>query len=472
MLMLPPCDPLLPQLQAALDGEHMRQVFGKALTGPVVESCEIDRVKYRPRRTCSVSYRLKISDGGRGRYEQRISARFCSGGDAQRRYAKALANHALASPAGPSLQHAPELDMLAWWLPNDPQLPGLRLLFDAGALRTEAAPDWLQAQGLDAAETIDLQVRLVQLVPERRACARVDATQRSAAGTALPHSAYVKCHADGRGGLTHARMQALSRSTAQAEGRLCTPISQLWQPALGLHWQQAMPGQALQQAAPEIGVDCSAAVGATLAALHGCNVPWGADAPLDAGRLLAGAEEAAGTLAAVDDGWAEPAGALLVELRARAGDLHRSPMRTLHGDLHPNNVLVQPGAATSVPTLIDLDSLRCGPAALELGGWIADAAYRAALAGQSPEQAWPACEAFLAAYALHGGSMPPAEALAWGAVHQLLCRRAYGAVANLKPGRLATVPALLEAAGRVASSRSVMSLFHAPKAPAGPGSLR
>jgi Phosphotransferase enzyme family len=457
---LPPADPLLPQLPTALNAQRMAEVFATALNGPVLETCTVERIKYRPQRTCSVSYRLQLRDDARGAFEQRVSARFCAGGDARRRHAKALgAGDALASPAGPALQHAAELDMLAWWLPNDPQLPGLRLLCDAQALRGALDAEAAQALGLNPGALPPMRSTLVQVVPERRACARVDVLAGLTADSEPLRSFYVKCHADERGALTHARMQALSASPAQRSDALRTPRSLLWQPVHGLHWQAALPGMPLQHAGIDSSPVRAAAVGAALAALHLTSVPWGDDASLSSAVLGTQAEEAARVLAAVDSHWSPQLARVLAALKADSSALSSSPMSTLHGDLHPNNVLVSADDPTARPGFIDMDSLRCGPAALELGGWLADAAYRTALAGHSPERAWPACEAFLEAYAAHGGAFPQAEAVAWGAAYQLLCRRAYGAVANLKPGRLAGVQQLLARAVSVAESGSVMSLF-------------
>jgi Phosphotransferase enzyme family len=438
----------------------MAEVFAGALHGPVLEACAVDRIKYRPRRTCSVSYRLQLRDAERGIFEQRVSARFCAGGDARRRHAKALdAGGHRVSPAGPALQHVAGLDMLAWWLPNDPQLQGLHLLCDPQGLRAALDAKAWQALGVDADALPGLRSTLVQVVPERRACARVDVMSVSNDGEEPPLSFYVKCHADMRGALTHARMRALSASPAQRDGALCTPRSLLWLPQHGLHWQQALAGVPLQQL--DIGASPlrAAGLGTALAALHGTPVPWGDDAQLAPAGLCALADESARVLASVDVNWSPLLQRVVAALRVGSDSLSASPLSTLHGDLHPNNVLVSVDRPAAQPGFIDLDSLRCGPAALELGGWLADAAYRAVLAGRSPDGAWAACEAFLEGYQAYGGVLPQAEALAWGAAHQLLCRRAYGAVVNLKPGRLAGVERLLESAARVAESGSVMSLF-------------
>lgn len=474
-----PADPVLPQLPRALNARAMAVVFGSALSGAEVTACAIDRVKYRPRRTCSVSYRLQLRGAGGAAFEQRVSARFCAAGDAPRRHARALQVPREASPAGPDLQCDTGLDMLAWWLPNDPCLPGLRVLADAGRLQAAwqalpagaraavAAPSRRPAEAprcslptgqggerQDPArhEPPVLHADWVQVVPERRACARV--TAGAGPGARI---FYVKCHADARGALTHARMQALHAGAEARAGRLRTPQPVAWQPADGLHWQRALAGLPLAAVDPEVGPASSAAVGGLLAALHRSPVPVGDDRLDDAG-LDAQAHEAAATLGRVCADWQGPAEDIAAYLHDHRALLAGSPQATLHGDLHPANVLVErrsAAPAAAVYGLIDLDSLRIGPAVLELGAWVADALYRGSLSGAPRARSQASIDAFLDAYVQAGGSRPQPRALAWATARQLLVRRAYGAVANLKPGRLAGVPTLLAWAQAIARHGAV-----------------
>jgi Ser/Thr protein kinase RdoA (MazF antagonist) len=122
---------------------------------------------------------------------------------------------------------------------------------------------------------------------------------------------------------------------------------------------------------------------------------------------------------------------------------------SLHGDLHPRNLLVD-GERVS---LIDLDGLRHGPAVLEIGSWIADGAYRALLDGASAETSSAGWRALLEGYAAAGGARFDAAALAWATAWALLTQRAYRCVVNLKPGRFAIAPRLVTLAGAIAEGR-------------------
>ena len=68
-----PTDPLLPNLAVVVDPRRAAEVFGELLhkQGLVVEGCIVDRVKYRPRRNCTLSYRLRLRDMHDGRAFER-----------------------------------------------------------------------------------------------------------------------------------------------------------------------------------------------------------------------------------------------------------------------------------------------------------------------------------------------------------------------------------------------------------------
>jgi thiamine kinase-like enzyme len=121
----------------------------------------------------------------------------------------------------------------------------------------------------------------------------------------------------------------------------------------------------------------------------------------------------------------------------------------LHGDLHARNILVDGGQLA----FIDLDGLQRGPAALELGGWIAGSMYRALLDDAAPARESAAWQALLDAYAGAGGTAPESHELALATAWNLLCQRAWRCVVNLKLGRYAIAPRLIELAHDIAHER-------------------
>ena len=434
-----PSDPTLPHLAQALDGGAMGRLFAGLLDGPTLLACEVDRVKYRPQRNCSVTYRLRLLGRSGQGFEQLVATRFCNGGDALRRYRQALARGALRSAAGPSLSHAPQLDMVACWLPNDAKLTAPALLADRDAMRRSVLPDVVAALTAGRGRLVNHQTTLMQIVPELRLCARVDLHLQAQPNAPVSTATlYAKTDLERSGATTQAVMRALYDSPARLQGRLCTAQPLLWQADTGLHWQVAVAGRALQDINAEVAPHVASSVGAQLAALHGSPVS-GLEA-LSVATLAQGVQGAAALLARVEPAWQPQLQAVVAWLQAGVPALADQPPVTLHGDLHLRNILVDgPRLA-----FIDFDSVQSGPAVIELGGWIADVLYRSVLQGTDSRHAGPSWRAFLAAYAQAAGR--PAVAaplLAWSTVHALLCKRAYRCVANLKPGRFAAVPALL-----------------------------
>lgn len=459
-------DAALPHLATALDAAAMAGLFGRELApaGHHVLACSVDRIKYRPQRNCSVSYLLTLRDARTGAlFEQRIGTRWCSGGDSAKRYAKAAACATMASAAGPALSHLPALDLFASWLPNDAKLTALAELLDDQRLRTRWLPEVIGALSEGRGRLVEHQVALVQWAPEHRVCARVDLQlRRDGSGATEAHTLYVKADAERRGAATHALMQALHPAPLQASGALRTPRPVLWQPAAGLHWQRALDGVPLFDLAPQVAPAHAAQVGKLLAALHATPAPLArAVTPAELRRQP---HEVAALLGSIEPGWQAPLERLLRALDRGADALAAAPVVTLHGDLHPGNLLLCPDGRLA---LIDFDSARHGPAAIELGSWVADTLFRAVLDARAPNAVAASWRTFLQSYRVAAGGLPDESLLAWSTAHQLLCQRAYRCVVNLKPGRLARVPALFELAEAIARAGTLDAACRAVFADAG-----
>ena len=446
-----PHDPALPRLAQALNPALMAQVLGAALADRTVTACEIDRVKYRPGRNCTVSYVLTVHGAPPGAVvTQRVAARFCSGGDSARRHEAARGRAVSPSAAGPSLLHMPELDMLAHWLPNDARLDSIALLLDAARLRSHALPALVAVSTGGRGRLLDHHTTLVRYVPESRACARVElAIQRDPGAMAEFETVFAKTDASRGGERTHAAMRALWQSPARSNGGFAMAEPLLWQPAAGLHWQRGVPGQVLPDADPAVGARNSARVAGPLAALHA--TPVAGLCVVDAAALRRQLLDVTALLGRVAPDWRARLARLTTRLEAGLDRIETEPRATLHGDLHPGNIVVDAGT----PTFIDLDGARAGAAVLELGAWVGDALYRATLGPTPQREAAPAWRAFLAAYASASGRPIDARLLAWSVAHHLVCQRAYRGVANLKPGRYERVPALLALADAIATAGSV-----------------
>ncbi|MEQ1804881.1 MAG: aminoglycoside phosphotransferase family protein [Burkholderiaceae bacterium] len=459
-----PVDPLLPHLSLAVDGTAMVSVFDRLLRAQQpklsVLACAVDRIKYRPRRNIAVSYRLRVRDAHSGRtFIQLVATRFCSEGESRQRHANGLRRAAVGNAVGLASSHVAALDMVAAWWPNDAKLGEAAALLSGDQHTPQGVLNEVIAALTEGrGELISHAFHLAQVVPEHRACARVELAYRAAtSGPVLKRTVYVKAEAERAGADTHAVMQALKGSPAQSQGRLLTPRPILWQTQRGLHWQEALPGMPLLDEANEVSVAAAQRVGSMLAGLHATPVPTQRCVGVD--ELRERLALVADTLAIVEPRWEGAVRSLSGALTQGVGAACEAKSVTLHGDLHPRNILV----ADDRIGLIDLDGLRLGPAVADLGDWIADSLYRALLAGRSAAMALATCRAFVNAYAGASGTACGEAELAWSTANSLFCQRAWRSVVNLKPGRYALVEPLLDTAAAILRSGSIDAALDVPQ---------
>ena len=437
-----PHDAKLPRLAQALDPEHVAAVFGDALgpCGLSVSGCVIDRIKYRPGRNCTLSYRLQLHDPASNRsFEQRVAARLCGQGDAIQRAERAAVRPVGAlstSDAGPALRLIKDLQMVTWWWPNDAKLTAPHVLSDAQLLQEHVLPELVSVLSGGRGQLVAQAVEIAQYVPEQRLTARVD-LKWTEDGRPVERRVYAKSSRDPDGGTVHRILRQLQHSPAWRDGCLRTPAAWLWQPSAALHWQQAMPGVPFIELPPEAARTLAGPLGSQLAALHAT--------PVDTERRIgppALQQRLAEVLTVLSDALPMTRDLLQRLAAPLAGGIETlaadEPV-TLHGDLHPRNILVDGDRLA----LIDLDGLRRGAAALELGAWVADGMYRAVLEGADPMRDAAAWQAQLAGYAAAGGQRVDPAKLAWATAWNLLTQRAWRCVVNLKPGRFAVAPDLV-----------------------------
>jgi aminoglycoside phosphotransferase (APT) family kinase protein len=203
----------------------------------------------------------------------------------------------------------------------------------------------------------------------------------------------------------------------------------------------------------QVGEESSARVATALAALH--STPLHGLPLFDVDAMPTRLHRAAEALYEAAPAWEELLAQAVTALAMGHAGLGSEPIVTLHGDLHPRNILVD-GTQLS---FIDLDCLQAGPAAVELGGWIADLLYRAALDAAPMPETHAASHAFLAAYASATGRAIDPALLAWCTAFDLVSKRASRCVAKLKPGRFEAVPQLLALATAIAATGRIDTAF-------------
>ncbi len=112
----------------------------------------------------------------------------------------------------------------------------------------------------------------------------------------------------------------------------------------------------------------------------------------------------------------------------------------LHGDVHPKNAIWNDGALT----LIDLDQVSTGPAAADIGSFLAGLQYRVCVGQMSPEHRADIAKNFLAGYA-EIRPLPSGESLRRHTAAALFAERALRAITRVRLEGLENMSRILTA---------------------------
>lgn len=454
-LRMQPQDRVLPHLALLLDEAYMGRALDEVADagGMTLQACRIERVKYRPQRSCVVGYKLVYQDPHNAQPRERRVAVCMYGAQAVQARAETALQAAAAHPLGCApVALLASLNAVAWRFPYDRKLPSLPLLADAERVAAEQVVPLTQQRWGVAWRIADQQHTMVSYFPEHtctlaiRACLVHAHDQPSRAWTL-----YGKTRYDDAGALTFAGMNALWDSEARRCGQVGYARPLGYDPAHRLLWQEGIAAPTLLQtlierervAVSDNCTDVMARVGAAIGAFHA--TPVVSARTLRADEVLEQLQRAQCALKRAFDGVADAELPLIAE--RLIGELERSspPIdfganATLHGDLHCNNILV---GADRV-SLIDFDRLSRGPALAELGSFLAEHIYRACVG----RRALPvnAIAAVLTGYQRAVPWPVAADQLAWFTAAALVHERAYRCVTSLRAIRLQALPRLLETA--------------------------
>lgn len=456
-LRLVPNDASLPSLGRLLDssyiGERLRTLCGSA-QGLAVSECEIERVKYRPRRACVVGYRLRLRNAvSAAESERRFALCMYPAGDAQARYEKARAQAPATGVGTGAGLHAisllEDLHTLVWPFPRDRKLPMLALLAD-GAWAAGAVLPELARQRWGAVYRVRQNIHTIKSYFPEHSCTvneRMILSPVYGVGERL-WTVFGKMRADDAGAESFANMRALWDSDARRGGLVSYAQPLAYDAAHRLLWQEGIEAATLDSVLAEAHSEQQLArVGVAVAALH--TTPVACAGSLTAEDVRANLQRAEEVLGATL-GASKHSTPLLAAVARLHAELERASAwidfdanATLHGDLHSNNILLNAAEVA----LIDVDRLQRGPALADLGSLIAELLYRACVT----RQVLPvhAVQAIGRAYERAVPWPVNRQELAWFTAAALLHERAYRCVGSLKPGRMQALPRLIDVAERV-----------------------
>lgn len=427
-----------PQLAHALDAELMRAVFEERMwagsTGSrrySVNHCVLEHARLRPGKCTVVGYRLLIADdAGRRPEEVRIAARIYPTGDSLRHFLKARINARAAKPPCPPLFHVPQLGMVAWTLPNERKLGSLAIFASESRLRSEVFPRLAGQLGLQPHAFDDAAIKIVHYVPEHGCTVRVEG-----AGLTI----YGKHYLPGAAADAHRILVALWNSETRRAGGLRVPQPIFYLPEQDVVWRDGLSGRTLLACFVVDAVDAhrwqQAAV--TLHALHRTPVN---DLPgLAPAQMLERLQRTRALVHALAPDCLTQIEHIVGRLVHTADAIDFATQVTLHGDLHPDNILLDPAGVG----LLDLDSLSHGPAAIDIGSFAAAMIYQTLRLGRDMQKTRYSLDLFFESYRQCATSSISDSELAWGTAFALVAERVYRCMTRLKAGRSGLIAELL-----------------------------
>ena len=456
-------DPVLPQLAQISNCQAMRNTFQQLLMQAQpslrVLDCQIDRMKYKRGKSCLISYRLCLATASSEQQgsdqhsshqrvcEQLICARFFPQGESARRFERAKERFLAPVAWGAPVVHLPELEMVAWFFPNDPKMVGLPRLMDSNLLRSEVLPSML-AQINPGEPANDWQIAhmthtLVHYAPEHTCTVRVQLALKSETHEdEVPLVLYGKSYYNDDGAETARLMRELCDEPAHKAGHLALAQALDYDPQHRILWQRGLAGKPLlaYEAQPGDFLEYLQTAARSVAALHQCRPKSSRTITLESWLLKL--TEMRSLLHEIRPERQAQIDQLIDKLLASSASAANTPQVLLHGDLHLQNFLVDEGKVA----LIDMDNLCHGSPWLDVGSFVASLFYRGIVCKRSLQETQRLTTAFCEAYADHSQWDYSAAAVQWFSAAALVNERVYRTITRGKGGSLQQVDALIDCA--------------------------
>jgi hypothetical protein len=436
-----PQDCTFPQLGLVFDAERFaaRLQASPEFDGLCVAAIKLKRVYYKPGRNCRITFEAKLRDAGGRRIEQLYFARMLPDAKMAPAWARAQRAPAVAPAAGPARTCFPDLGMLLWAYPNDPNLGGMAILAsrDAVAARVQRNPT---AFGLPAeGRVVDLRAGVGKYVPGQRCGYRYRVRWQGPQGD-VERSFYGKAYRDGQGRVAFDILQALAQSAAVRSGQLRIPMPYAYDAAHDLVWQEMLPGRSFSKDAAALDLAALAGpIARALGAFHAS--PLGLDTGLglehEQGELAASARK----IARAYPDLAPRVQALCDRLVTMAPELPAVPAGPVHGSFKASHIFDADGQVA----FIDFDGAGIGDPTYDVGRFMAHLAVAGLNSKTDASVIQAAVAAFAAAY---GDTVPwgwPADRVRWYTAALLVSSQAYKCVKRMVPDRVEAILACAEA---------------------------
>lgn len=434
-------DPTLRHLDVLLDVDqivpYLARAFIDASMDFEVEHCRIERVKYKPGKSCMVVYCVDVPVQNGDVAVKRYIGRSYEPGGSGSRFEKARSR--LSAPGeGQLISHIPSLDLVVWAFPHERKMTNLKALTaETAAPKSDLGRALEDIHGTGSFRLVERS--LVHYAPEHTCCLSLTGHwQERARDRERPLTLYGKAYEDGRGADTADVMEQLYSQRAHGQTVPRIPRMVHYDSDQHILWQEGLPGRALAEVICDL--DLLEHAAAALARLHKSMIlcKRRIETPTRLGQLdrvldlmrVIGSEHIPRMEITID------------RLKMSAPNDAEGPIATLHGDFHAKNVLVHRGEAA----LIDLDNVAIGLPLYDVGSFVAALVHRTLVEARAIDAIAPTIVAFIEAYRRTAPWPISDDALAWHSAAALLEQRVYRTITRLKPGRLRLIGPLLEAA--------------------------
>jgi aminoglycoside phosphotransferase len=416
-------DQALPQRDLLLDvpsvAAHLARLMGNG-TPAAIGDCERLRVNYQIGKSLRVLHRVAINGA-----HHVVAARAFREGRGRAAYCRAVED-GLPAPMLQAPLYDEPIDTVFWTFPHDRKLERLPDVSRAAPGVRSFVPRWSSS-------------RLVAYAPEKSATlACLDDSGRILA--------YAKVSASDQAEHDFKRYRSLESALPAASPHLRLPRALGYSERHRTLFLEPIAGRRLADPDGAQPTRDLRRLGAAIATLHALDAP---DATPVFNRFTR-LHETAQLLGRVRPDLAERAIALADLLTATRSSALQDPV-CLHGDVHPKNAIVSGDRVC----LIDVEDLAAGPAAADIGSFLAGLAYfrcRDAAAGDPRTDILLRGYEFLRGYAAVR-PLPDAAAIAWLTSASLFVERAFRAVTRIRPLGLDHLDRLLADAATLVGAR-------------------
>jgi|CXWL01.1.fsa_nt_gi aminoglycoside phosphotransferase (APT) family kinase protein len=452
-------DTQFPQLTMALQPLRMKELLQKVLLTPLdprkqallLDACVIGEKRYKPGKSCVLSYRLHLHDTRTGaKYEQVVSARLCRLDEGPAEFQRARSQHLVHTPGLQALAYLPEAEMIVWSFPNDRKLSHLPKLLDVEFLKPHLSAQLRTLSIGESHEITAITPKVLHYLPERSCMIRYDLSlQHRSTKACNAVTLYGKTFRDESGAEVYSIMQQLAKQLS----RNATPLG--YDRELRTMWQSHVPGLPfLWETLPASRMPTMMrAVARCVAEFHRCTVhtnrrfdPNNLDESLM--ETITTAEQAypnyAGRIAALVD-------VLLTERQSMAWS--ESLSTPVHRDLKMGNFLIQGEHVT----LIDMDDVCLGDPHTDLGSLIANFHLNGIRAGWGTDRVHESTEVFVRAYTEHVPWNVPRPQVDWYTAAAFINEITRRSIRQLDSERVKHIGQYLNLCESVLSTRSGQS---------------